>query len=144
MSVLVFGSGGLLGQALAARAGTVGLTHAELDIGDPAAVAAALDRFRPAAVVNAAALALVDRADREPALAWEVNAEAPGRLAHACRDRDVRLLHISTDYVLQGADVPGARLAVTDPPRPQSTYARSKRGGELAALAHDAVVVRIQ
>ena len=144
MSVLVLGAGGLLGRALVRHPGTVGLTHAQLDITDAEAVAAALAAVRPSAVINAAALAAVDRATQEPALAWGVNAEAPGSLAALCLEQNIRLVHISTDYVLDGPDAPGARLLETDRPSPQSVYARSKRGGELAALAHDAVVVRIQ
>ncbi len=141
--VLVTGSAGLLGSALV-RAGATGLTRAALDITDDAAVAEALDRRRPRAVINAAAMAVVDRCDTEPDRAWAVNAEAPGRLALACAARGVRLVHISTDYVLTGPDTPGYRLTEDDPPDPRSTYARAKLAGEQAVLAAGQTAVRVQ
>ncbi len=142
--MLVTGAGGLVGSALVAAGGVVGLDRAALDVTDPEAVARALDRWRPAAVINAAAQAGVDRAEREPERTFAVNAEAPGRLARLCRERGVALVHLSTDYVLDGPDRPGLRLDEDTPPRPRSTYARSKLAGERAALAEGATVVRVQ
>lgn len=143
MKLVVTGAKGLLGAALARRApGAIALDHAALDITDPAAVAVALDRHRPDAVINAAARADVDGADRDPDTAFAVNDRAVGALAQACADRGVRLVHPSTDYVLTGP--PTGRLTEQRAPDPQSTYARSKLGGERRALAHGAVVVRIQ
>lgn len=144
MSVLVLGAGGLVGGALSALPGCVGLGRAALDIRDDAAVARALAAHGPAAVVNCAAVANVNRCDAEPDLAWQVNAEAPGRLAAACAARGMRFVHLSTDYVLTGPDRAGVRLDERTPADPRSTYARSKRGGELAALAHGALVLRVQ
>jgi len=144
VSVLVLGAGGTVGSALAARAGCAGSTRSALDITDPGAVEHVLDRVSPHAVVNCAAMANVDRCDLEPEAAWAVNAEAPGRLAATCAARGIRFVHLSTDYVLTGPDTPGLRLGEDRLPDPRSGYARSKRAGELAALAHGAVVLRVQ
>lgn len=120
------------------------LGHGDLDITDADAVARVLDEHAPVALVNCAAQANVDLAETEAARTWAVNATAPGTLARLCAQRGVRLVHISTDYVLDGPDQPGVRLDEHTPPRPRSAYARSKLAGEEAALAHDAVVVRVQ
>jgi dTDP-4-dehydrorhamnose reductase len=141
MSIVATGAGGLLGSALV-RAGALGLSRAELDIRDPEAVGKMLDMHAPAALVNAAAQAGVDRAESDSDLTFAVNGEAVGVLALACADRGVRMVHISTDYVLDEPDA--ALLTESMQPKPGSAYARSKLAGEEAALAHGAVVVRIQ
>ena len=141
MRLLVTGAGGLVGSAVAAAApGAVALPRAALDITDIGAIERALDDHAPTALLNAAARADVDGADRDPAGAFAVNAEAVGHLAAACARRGVALVHLSTDYVLHGA----GPLTEAAPPDPRSTYARSKRAGEEAALAHGHTVVRIQ
>lgn len=140
--VLVLGAGGLVGGALVRTGRVVGLDHAALDICDAEAVARALELHAPAAVINAAAQARVDLAEQEPERAWAVNAEAPGQLARLCAARGVRLVHLSTDYVLD-EEGPG-RLDEATPPRPRSTYARGKLAGEQAALEAGAVAVRVQ
>ena len=144
MSVLVLGAGGTVGSALSVREGCIGAPRSEVDITDLGAFEQVLDRVVPHAVVNCAAMANVDRCDREPGVAWAVNAEAPGRLAAACAGRGIRFVHLSTDYVLTGPDRPGVRLGEDQLPDPRSGYARSKRAGELAALAQGAVVLRVQ
>lgn len=105
--ILVTGARGTLGQGflrlcevrgLAVR----GLTRAELDIADPAAVAQALDAFRPWAVVNTAGWVRIDDAERDPAACWRVNAHGPEVLAQACAERALALLNFSTDQVFDG------------------------------------------
>src|ERR1700751_675546 len=96
--ILVFGGGGQLGQELARmavqrRVALATLTHAQADIGDRAAVAAALDEHRPSLVVNAAAYTNVDRAETETSAAFAANALGPAVLADACADAQLPLLH---------------------------------------------------
>lgn len=137
--MLVTGGAGQVGRALARHAWpegwcAVALTRAELDLADPAAIAAKVAQGRAgrpwAAVVNAAAYTAVDRAESEPVLAWTVNALAPAALAQACRAADVPLVHVSTDYVFDGSKE-GA-WEVDDAPAPLGVYGASKLGGELA------------
>ncbi len=141
---MVTGAGGLLGGALAALPGAVGLPRAALDITDARALDAALDRHRPSAVVNAAAFARVDAAEQAPAEADAANAAGPAALAAACRRRGLRLVHISTDYVLRGPALPGHLLREGDPIDPVGVYAVSKAAGEAAVLAAGGVVLRVQ
>jgi dTDP-4-dehydrorhamnose reductase len=133
--ILVFGAGGQLGQELTAKAASArvplaGVSHADADIAEPDAVSAAIDRSRPAIVVNAAAYNAVDRAESEPDAAMRVNAHGPGTLAAACDRRGLPMIHISTDYVFDGYKT-GA-YDEHDAVHPLSAYARSKAAGEEA------------
>lgn len=145
MKVIVTGSHGQLGSALCRRFAdrAVGLSHAELDITDRAAVDLRLAELRPDAVINAAAYTAVDRAEAEEFACRAVNAEAVGFLADACRRLDARLVHISTDYVF-GADASRREpYREFDAPGPQSVYARCKLAGErLAATCPRHLVIR--
>src|SRR5262245_34707001 len=99
MNVLVFGAGGQVGSALLRTAwptGTkiVGRTHAETDVGDAAAVAAAFDSGSWDVAINAAGHTAVDKAESEPAAALRINGEAPGLLAWECAKRGTALFHI--------------------------------------------------
>jgi len=141
MPLIVTGAAGLVGSALT-RAGLVGLDRQALDITDADAIERMMDEHRPDAIVNAAAQAGVDRADREPELTRRINAEAVGFLASACARHGVRLVHLSTDYVL---DYPAEdRLKESLRPNPRSMYAQTKYEGEQLALEHGAVVARLQ
>ena len=144
MTVLVTGATGLVGGALCAAGAEDGLSHEELDITDVDAVGRILDLHEPRGVINAAAMANVDRNSREPGEAHAVNAVAPGTLARLCAARGIRMVHLSTDYVLTGPDTPGLRLTEDALPDPRSAYARFKLEGERAALAAGATVVRLQ
>jgi len=144
---VVFGASGQLAvelvRELAGRGYAVtGLTRAEVDISDGAAVESALARLDPQVVFNAAAYNQVDVAEQEPQAAFLVNGLAVRNLALACRQVDARLVHFSTDYVFDGA----ARhpYAEDDPTHPLGAYAVSKLAGELYARAYldRALVVR--
>lgn len=138
---LVTGAGGQLGTALrrllAERKGegAVSAHGSELDVADPQAVAGVLrplPEAPPPVLVNAAAFTQVDRCEREPERARRVNARAPAALAEVCRERGVRLVHVSTDYVFDGeADRPYSEEAL---PAPRSVYGRTKLEGERAVL----------
>ena len=142
VTLLVTGAGGLVGSELARDRRVVGLDRAALDVTDADAFARSLRVHRPSAVINAAAQAGVDRADREVALTTDVNAVAPGRMARVAAEHGVRFVHLSTDYVL---DSPGNdRLDESVVPNPRSTYARSKLDGEARVLAEGGTVVRLQ
>lgn len=143
--ILVFGYG-QLGQELTRAAASRdlalrALTHAQADIADKAAVAAAFARCRPNIVVNAAAYTKVDLAESAAADARLGNESGPAVLAEACAQAGLPLLHVSTDYVFDGSK-DGAYLE-TDPPCPINVYGRSKAAGEEAVrrtLAHHVIV----
>lgn len=145
MQVAVIGRNGQLGWELCRQLGqrALGLSRAELDITNPAEIHRALSTCRPSAVINTAAYTKVDLAEKEPEQAQLANATAVGYLAELCERLECPLVHISSDYVF-GADGMRDRPYVeTDPPGPQSEYARSKLAGEVrAAAASRHIIVR--
>ena len=134
-TVLVIGCHGQIGrEVMAARppAGVspMGLGHGDTDITDRDAVRRVVDRDRPTLIVNAAAYTAVDRAESEPDAAFAVNTEAPAHLAEAAAAAGIALVHLSTDYVFDGAKT-GA-YTEDDPLRPLGVYGASKAAGERA------------
>ncbi len=87
---------------------------------------------KPSVLINCAAYTAVDKAEQEPLLARQVNAEAVGVLAAVCAANQCRFIHISTDYVFDGtATSPYKEQDLT---APQSVYGQSKLEGERQAL----------
>jgi dTDP-4-dehydrorhamnose reductase len=134
-TVLVIGCRGQIGRELLearppAGVAPIGLGHGDLDITDPAAVRRAVDRYRPMLLVNAAAYTAVDRAESEPTAAFAVNADGPANLADAAATAGISLVHLSTDYVFDGAKA--TPYTEDDPVRPLGVYGASKAAGERA------------
>ncbi|KAE8764558.1 dTDP-4-dehydrorhamnose reductase [Georgenia thermotolerans] len=140
---LVVGGTGMLGRDVVARlAGQEvrAVGSAEVDVTDPAAVDDAVAGSD--VVVNCAAYTAVDAAESDEGQAFAVNAVGPQLLARACGAAAARLVHVSTDYVFDGAaDRPYEEDA---PLRPRSAYGRTKAAGEWAVRAGlaDHLVVR--
>ena len=136
MNVLVTGASGQVGRALVATAPAgvfvTAKTHAQLEIGDPQAVAEAIGTSGARWIVNAAAYTAVDRAESEPERAAAINDIAVGVLATAARSAGARLLHLSTDFVFDGRA--NRAYGPDDAPNPLSVYGRTKLGGERRAL----------
>ncbi len=132
--ILVIGVPGMLGTALvktlAPTRDVVAAPIESLDITDPAQIRDRLDEIRPACVINAAAMTDVDDCERDPAAARRVNADAPRLLAEACESRGLELIHISTDYVFDGAK--GEPYTESDAVNPISAYGETKLRGEEA------------
>ncbi|WP_238581664.1 dTDP-4-dehydrorhamnose reductase [Demequina aestuarii] len=93
-------------------------------------------------VVNCAAYTAVDDAEAHEPAAHAINATGAGRLASACRDEGVRLVHVSTDYVFDGSA--SAPYPESAPPAPTSAYGRTKAEGEelVRQSGADALIVR--
>jgi len=139
MIILLAGAGGQLGRDLqpALRGAQLHpFDHRQLDIADARAVKAAVDRVRPDWIINAAAFNDVDGAERAPDQAFAVNAAGAGNLADAAARVSASIVHISTDYVFDGAK--GAPYTEDDRPNPLSVYARTKYEGEQRVLASGA------
>src|SRR5512137_732878 len=131
--LLITGAAGQLGQALiqtGVRLGweVVATDMPDLDITDPQLVQGELSRQRPQVVINAAAATRVDDLESDPDGALRVNALGPRNLAVACRRLGIKLIHLSTDYVFDGAK-PGPYVE-WDATSPLSVYGRSKLLGE--------------
>jgi dTDP-4-dehydrorhamnose reductase len=95
-------------------------------------VHAVLEEARPGAAVDLAAVADIDRAERERDLAWAVNVEAARTIASACAARGPAFLYFSSDAVFAGT---AASYAEDDPQGPVNYYGRTKAEGEKAVLS---------
>jgi dTDP-4-dehydrorhamnose reductase len=146
MKVLITGSGQVATALLRLRpmaTDVLQLPHTELDVGDRDAVLGRIAAEKPTVIINAAAYTAVDKAESEAALAMRVNGAAPGYLAEAAKDNGARFLHISTDFVFDGAQSrPYAPDAAV---RPLGVYGASKLTGEqrvMEVLEGKALVLR--
>jgi dTDP-4-dehydrorhamnose reductase len=146
MRIAVTGSKGQVATSLLERAGrkaeVVALGRPAFDLTDRAAVLAGLEAARPDVIVNAAAYTAVDKAEAEEAVALRVNGDGAGHVAEAAARRGVPLLHLSTDYVFDGALDRAYRE--DDPTGPTGAYGRSKLAGEklVAERCEDSVILR--
>ena len=138
MRCLVFGGTGMLGQAVVAEArsrgwAALGLSHAQADVTDRGRLLGWADAFRPDVVVNCAAHTKVDACETETERAFAINDDAVINAAAVADRAGARLVHVSTDYVFDGAGrEPYGEEA---PTAPLSVYGRSKLAGEAHALA---------
>lgn len=148
MRVLVTGAKGQLGsdvmKELAAQGLTgIGVDIEEMDITDAAQVLAVMREAGPDAVIHCAAYTAVDKAEDEIDLCRAINAKGTEHVAAACRQLDLPLMYISTDYVFDGeGDQP---RQPDDPDRdPVNIYGQTKLEGELAVEQLDKYfIVRI-
>lgn len=137
--VLVTGAGGQLGRALRRAAWPapvtlVAMRHDALDIASPGDADRAVSEGGFDAVVNAAAYTAVDEAERDRDRAFAVNHRGALNMARACARNGAVLVHVSTDYVFDGAK-PDPYVE-SDPINPASIYGRSKAAGEDAIRAN--------
>jgi dTDP-4-dehydrorhamnose reductase len=134
MKILITGANGQLARVLPnALLGheSISLSRTQLDITKLNLVRDALDWHKPDAVINAAAYTNVDGAEVDQENAYRINALGARNLALTTGEADLPLLHISTDYVFDGAGLsPRRPLHEFDPVNPQSVYGRSKLAGE--------------
>jgi dTDP-4-dehydrorhamnose reductase len=142
-AILVTGGGGQLARALAnaapGRVRVVGRPAFDFDLPESLD---ALFEAPPAVLINAAAYTAVDAAEADADAARRANAEGPGRLAALCALHGTKLIHVSTDYVFDGAK--GAPYAEGDAPNPTGVYGATKLAGEQEVLAAlpSAVILR--
>ncbi|MBO6702610.1 MAG: dTDP-4-dehydrorhamnose reductase [Pseudomonadales bacterium] len=136
MTILVFGSTGQLAKSLhdtlPAELDAIFVDRATCDLAEPSSVRALLESKQPELIINTAAYTQVDKAEEEPELARTVNGQSVSVMAAFASEHSTRLIHISTDFVFDGAKsepyLPG------DPTGPLGEYGESKLAGELAAL----------
>jgi len=147
--IAIVGAGGRLGAALAREYAAIEdcevtpFTHAQLDLGQPDELRAALTSRKFEVLINAAALTNVEYCEDHRREAMRLNAEAPRLLAEICREKEDRFIHVSTDYVFDGEK--RTPYLEEDAADPISVYGESKRAGEVQVLeANDrALVVRV-
>ena len=129
--IVILGGRGMLGSDLVFACRQQGFKATALDL--PEFDITRADHLTQAAdnaqiIINCAAYTDVDGAESHSELAYQVNAEAAGRLGALAKEAEVWVLHISTDFVFDGkSDRP---YLETDPPNPINTYGASKLEGE--------------
>ena len=144
--ILITGGSGQVGHCLKAQLeGCAELSvpdSSALNIADRRSVRQAVETFRPDYIINAAAYTAVDKAESDAERAFAVNRDGARHLAEAAEAAGAAMLHISTDYVFDGAG--GAPYDEAAPTAPQNIYGASKLAGEQAVLAacRRAVVMR--
>lgn len=145
--VLITGATGTLGQAFARICAHRGLAHvltsrAELNITDESSIAAAIDRYRPWAIVNAAGFVRTWEADAKFDECLAINAIGPELLGRACKSAGIPLVTFSSDMVFDGKL--GRAYVEPDETAPASAYGRSKAEAEarLMAIDADALIIR--
>lgn len=129
--ILIFGAKGQLGTELMSRFSPLatGLDLPDGDITDRHTLKDIFDAAQPSAVINAAAFTHVDAAQQQPAVCWRVNALGPKNLACLCAEREIPLIHFSTDYVFCGS-TKRTPFHETDTVAPLGVYAETKYEGE--------------
>ena len=134
MRLAVTGKNGQVVSALLALASAeleiLALGRPELDLAQPETVLKELREVKPDAVLSAAAYTAVDKAESEPDIAFAVNRDGARAVAQAASDLGIPLIHLSTDYVFDGAK--DTAYVESDPTGPTSVYGRSKLEGERA------------
>jgi dTDP-4-dehydrorhamnose reductase len=153
--LMIFGGSGFVGGNLARIAGQKGwavcvadnrpLLEAEwwsVNVADQDMVEKAIDAVKPAAVVNVAAVADIDLAERERELARRVNVDGARTLAESCARHGIRYVFFSSDAVFDGK---GRQYSEADLANPVNFYGRTKWEAETAVLqvCPQAVVVRL-
>lgn len=150
MKIMVTGSNGLLGQKLihqlanrpdvtllaTARGNNrlkkqAGYAYTSLDITDGPAVLALCQAWQPDAIIHTAAMTQVDDCEDQQAACWELNVTAVDHLIRAAEAVNAHLVHLSTDFIFDGAAGPYDETAA---PNPLSFYGKSKLAAEKLLL----------
>lgn len=148
MKVLVTGVKGQLGYDVVnelEKRGleAVGVDIEEMDITDAESVAGVIKQAAPEAVIHCAAYTAVDAAEEQEEICRRVNADGTRNIAKVCRELDIKMIYISTDYVFDGQ---GTRpWEPEDARQPLNVYGQTKYEGELAVqeLLEKYFIVRI-
>jgi len=144
--ILVTGSNGLLGQKITERLLhtkqfaliatsrganrypiTEGYVYAEMDVLDQQQVQEVVERFKPDAIIHTAAMTNVDTSEAQPELAYKLNVTSVSTLVNLARLHNIQFIHLSTDFIFDGANGPYSELA---PGCPISHYGKTKLEAE--------------
>ena len=152
MKILITGSNGLLGQAVASvivresnhevilssveekSFHDFGKLYLKLDITSKEDVKKVVAYHKPSVIINCAAFTNVDKCETERELSWKINVDGVKNIIIAAKKNDVKVVHYSTDYVFDGKNGPYDELAV---PNPVSFYGREKLASENSLITSD-------
>jgi dTDP-4-dehydrorhamnose reductase len=146
MKIMVLGSKGQLGTDLMEVLASAHVIHGvdidDFDITSFSDCRETIAEFSPEAIVNAAAYTDVDSCETERDLCFAVNAEGVRNIARVCSDRDIKVVHFSTDYVFDGTK--GKPYVEEDLCNPINVYGQSKLQSEiyLKEYARDYLLIR--
>ena len=143
MKILLTGKNGQVGFELEKKLSTLGEVIAtdreELDLANPDAIRAFIEKTKPDIIINPAAYTAVDKAESEPEIAYQINVTAPEVLASMAAELDIPLVHFSTDYVFDG--LKKEAYVETDTTNPQSVYGKTKKDGEEKVRHHSKHII---
>jgi len=155
---LVIGASGLLGQHLVDQGKSLfgrvvgtynsnpfemyGVEARKLDITSEQGVGELMAEIEPDFLIVTSALTGVDYCEEHPEEARTLNEVGPHNIAESCKELDIKLLHVSTDYVFDGYD---GDYRENNEPNPVNVYGRTKLDGERAVLsaAPESIVARV-
>ena len=157
-SVMITGINGLLGQNIVQEFasdhdiygldltpsifGSVNNIHVnQLDLNDTEALEEYIRLVKPDSIINTAAYTNVDRAEEDQDIAFAVNGQVPASIAAICKENEIPLVHLSTDYVFSGNSGPYRETDICDA---RGKYSESKLSGEKAVLESGAEVAVIR
>tara|TARA_Y100000768_G_scaffold381388_1_gene359958 strand:+ start:857 stop:1726 length:870 start_codon:yes stop_codon:yes gene_type:complete len=133
MKILIFGKTGQIGKELKSLLSLQGIEHKAIARGDcnhseMGAVQSIVDTYKPKIIINAAAYTEVDNAEEDREEARLINAEFPRILAKISSEKNILLVHYSTDYIFNGFST--EPIAESEIPSPINYYGRTKLDGE--------------
>lgn len=135
MKVLVTGVKGQLGydvvnELCKRNIEAVGVDIDEMDITDAVSVKTVIGETKPDAVIHCAAYTAVDAAEENQEICRKVNVDGTQNIANVCKELDIKMIYISTDYVFDGEGTKA--WEPEDERKPVSVYGQTKYEGELA------------
>lgn len=146
MNILILGHKGMLGNDLAVRLmvchDVTGKDIDDFDIASQAACRDVISETNPDVIINAAAYTDVDGSETNKETCFSVNADGVKNVALACRERGIKIVHFSTDYVFDGKK--GTPYVEEDACNPVNLYGQSKLAGEryLQELSANFILIR--
>ncbi|MCH9740755.1 MAG: dTDP-4-dehydrorhamnose reductase [Epsilonproteobacteria bacterium] len=135
LNILVTGSKGQLGSEIEVLStdysyNFIFTDKEELDITNQEAINDFVTKYNIDTIINCAAYTAVDKAEEEQVLADTINHQAVKYLANIVKEKHIKLIHISTDYVFDGTNF--KPYIETDSSNPQGVYGQTKLDGEKA------------
>lgn len=135
VNILITGGSGQIAQSImhhpdASQFNLIACSHKDLDITSMASIQSAVEKFQPSVIINTAAYTAVDKAEQEQDAAMMINYRGAENVAIVCDERDIPLIHLSTDYVFDGKNKEGYKE--DDVTHPINFYGKSKLQGEEA------------
>lgn len=137
---LVTGANGQLGKSMMKclqhnQEKCIGIDIQQLDLTDSCSTREYIDKLKPNYIIHCAGYTQVDKAEEnnnERKRCIEVNYDVTVNLIDICKDREIKLVYISTDYVFDGRK--DGIYEIEDSTNPLSLYGKTKEMSEIEIL----------